>query len=259
MDLTGKKLLVIGGGNGIGAQTVLTYAERGASVASTGINTEAGQRIIKEAANRGSSDASFTYQRLDIRDEQAAHEAVDAAVQSMGGLDGITITAGMEAQISAVDVTTEHLHDVFGVNVFGPMYVVAAALSHLVDNGGGSIIAYSSGAGMDGHRNMLSYGSSKAALLGAVRSWATDWGHHHIRANAVCPAIITPMMEQFMANKTPEERQAMQEEFASKILLGGEPGTPKDAADLNAFLSSDESRMITGQTIPVDGGFNMVR
>lgn len=259
MDLTGKKLLIIGAGNGIGAQTALTYAERGASVAATGVNVEAGQRIIKEAANRGTEGRSFTYQRLDIRDQQATREAVENAVESMGGLDGVTIAAGMEAQISAVDVTTEHLHDIFGVNVFGPMYVVAAALPHLVDNGGGSIIAHSSGAGLDGHRNMPTYGPSKAALLGAVRSWAIDWGHHHIRANAVCPAIITPMMERFMANKSPEERQAMQEEFASKILLGGEPGIPQDAANLNAFLSSDESRKITGQTIPVDGGFNMVR
>lgn len=257
--LRNKKLIVLGSGHGIGAETVRTYAEDGASVAALGYNAEAGQQVLKEASSHGAQDQTFTYQQVDIRHQESVRQAIDAAAQTLGGLDGITVTAGMEEQLPAQDVDSSQLADVFGVNIFGLMFAAAAAFPHLEENGGGSIITYSSGAGMDGFPQMPTYSAAKGAVLAYTRSIATEWGPHHIRANVICPAITTPMMEQFMAEKTPQERQAMEEVFAAKIPLGGKPGAPRDAANVNAFLSSDRGRFITGQTIPVDGGFNLSR
>jgi NAD(P)-dependent dehydrogenase (short-subunit alcohol dehydrogenase family) len=105
---------------------------------------------------------------------------------------------------------------------------------------------------------MPAYGAAKAAILGWTRIVAQDWGKYWIRVNAVCPAVLTPLAEQWFQEMSPDRLALVEDSLARTIPLGGKLGTVDDAANLNLFLASDSARFITGQTIPVDGGQMMV-
>lgn len=257
MDLLGKKLLVVGVGNGIGKETALRCAEGGASVAGFGVNVEAGQQVIKDAAERGREGATFTYRPVDVRDRAAVKEGMASIVQEMGGLDGIIITAGTEHRAPAEELDETQMEDVFDVNTFGAIRCMVEAFPYLKENGG-SVAVHSSGAGVEGHPYMSLYSAAKGALGSYVRAVAREWGKHGIRVNVICPSVETPMLDRFRGD-TPEERKQTEEMFAAKTPLGGKPGHPRKAANANAFLSSDDGDFITGQHLAVDGGFTQVR
>ena len=250
--LEGKNLIVFGGGNGIGAEVVRAYAEHGASVASFGINREAGEQVIAEAAERGKGHLS--YRRVDIRDQDTVREGIDDAVREMGGVNGISVPAGMDQQSPAAQVTEKDIDDVFDVNVKGLMYAAAAAFPYLKVNGG-SVTTYSSGAGVEGFPGMPVYSGAKGAVLGYTRAIAAEWGPYGIRANSICPSADTPMLVKFKEEMDPEMRRQTEALFAMKTPLGGKPGTPRDIANVDVFLASDLAGFITKQTVPVDGGF----
>lgn len=123
------------------------------------------------------------------------------------------------------------------------------------DGGRGRIINFSSSAGIAGNADAGAYSASKGAVLAWTRVIATEWARHGIRANAVVPAISTPMYDYRRAQLGPEALAARDEATARRILLGGKLGDADlDFAPVMVFLASDGARFITGQTLPVDGG-----
>lgn len=255
MQLQGKRIIVTGGASGIAAETVGAFAREGATVVSVDVDDTRGAAVAEEAA--GASPGQVAYRHCDIsrRDEVAA--VFEEEISRLGGLDALANIAGIEQQVPAEEIGESDLDLMFAVHVKGTVFTNQAAFRAMRE-AGGAIINYSSFAGVRGFPGMPAYGAAKAAILGWTRIVAQDWGKHWIRVNAVCPAILTPLAEQWFAEMSPERLAMVEESLARTIPLGGRLGTVQDAANVNVFLASDAARFITGQTIAVDGGQMMV-
>jgi NAD(P)-dependent dehydrogenase (short-subunit alcohol dehydrogenase family) len=256
MLLEGKRTIIVGGAKGIAAETVRTFVREGAGVASLDVDDVNGKETASGARDLGAGPVD--YYHCDITNQDEVNEVLGRAVEKLGGLDCMVVTAGLEQQKAAEDLVESDIDTIFRVNVHGTMYCCAAAYNHMKGNGG-SIVTYTSGSGLDGFPEMPVYSASKGAVVAYVRTIAKDWGKHGIRVNTIAPAVMTPLSEEFLAEMDPQRRKMMDDWFAEKVSLGGKMGKPSDAADVNLFFASDLSRFITAQTVPVDGGYTVVR
>jgi NAD(P)-dependent dehydrogenase (short-subunit alcohol dehydrogenase family) len=138
--------------------------------------------------------------------------------------------------------------------VKGTVFLNQAAFEAMRDTGG-AIINFGSQAGVGGSLWSPAYGAAKGGVLAWTRSIARSWGQYGIRANAVCPMILTPMAKAHQAALSGEARARLDTYLEAAIPLGGTYGDPdRDLAPVMIFLASEMSRFITGQTLAVDGG-----
>lgn len=256
MELHGKKIIVTGAAQGIGASALRAYVAAGAHVAAMDIDAQQGEAIAAGATAKGPGSAFFI--ACDVGDRAMVDAAFDAAVARLGGLDVLAHIAGVHRHAATHDVPDETLAWLFNVNVNGTIYTNGAAYRHMPD--GGSIINFGSESGLTAEINNAVYGASKAAVHAWTRSVAREWGKRNIRMNAVLPYIVTPMYARFREALSPEDLAAHDKATAEQIPLGGKFGDADvDLAPVLLFLASDGSRFITGQLIPVDGGLISVR
>ena len=257
MNLTGKRIIVTGGSQGIGEAVVRAYVKAGARVFVLDINEELGGKVAAEATAAGPGTASFL--RCDVSDRAEVDASFDRAAAELGGLDVLAHVAGVHRHAPTHQVPDDTLAWIFAINVNGTIYTNGAAYRHMV-NSGGAIINYGSESGLTAEINNAVYGASKAAVHTWTRSVAREWGPKGIRVNAVLPYVVTPMYAHFRAALSPEDLAAHDKATAEQIPLGGKFGDPeKDLAPVMVFLASEASRFITGQLLPVDGGLISVR
>lgn len=259
MMLKGQKVIITAGVTGIGKATLIGMAEHGASVVTFSRATPDSDRAktaIEEAKKVGTG--KFSHIQCDVSKEEEVMKAVDKAVDFLGGLDALVLCAGIETQTPAEAVGAEEMLNVYSVSVLGTAFVCKAAFPHLKEKGG-SIITYSSYAGLEGSPSMPAYSAAKGGILGYSRVIAKDWAQYNIRVNMITPAIWSEMGHEWINSKSPEERKEAELWLKGLIPLGGTFGEPEDAANLNIFLASNMSRFITGQTIGVDGGMCFTR
>ncbi len=260
MLLQGKKVIITGGLTGIGRETCHVMLEEGASVVSfsrAAPDSERAQRLYKETEQFGAD--RFKHIQCDVTDKEQAFSAVNEAVKFMGGLDSVVHCAAVQQFVPAEDLTPKDLYDMFGVSVVGMAMVCAAAFPHLKEKGG-TILTYSSYAGMEGVPGMPAYSAAKGAVLAYSRVIARDWAQYNIRTNIINPAVMTELAHEWKANMDPEERAANAAWLKHTVPLGGDLGDdPRQVAYLNAFLASDKAIFIHGQTIGVNGGMVFTR
>lgn len=255
--LSGKRIIVTGGAQGIGEAAVGAFVREGANVVSLDVNEERGVGVAERASGHGPGTATFL--RCDVSVRNEVDETFDAAVDSLGGLDVLAHIAGVHRHAQTHHVPDETLAWIFSINVNGTIYTNGAAYRHL-QSSGGAIINFGSESGLTAEPNNAVYGASKAAVHTWTRSVAREWGAKKIRVNAVLPYVVTPMYAEFRAALTSEELAAHDRSTAEQIPLGGKFGDPEaDLAPVLVFLASEASRFITGQLIPVDGGLISVR
>jgi NAD(P)-dependent dehydrogenase (short-subunit alcohol dehydrogenase family) len=256
MQLQGKKIIVAGGAQGIGASAVKAFVAAGADVFALDVDESQGRQTAEGASIVGPGKATFLKCDVSIRSE--VNEAFNTAVAAMGGLDVLAHIAGVHRHAPTHDVPDDTLEWLMAVNVNGTVYTNGAAYRHMPN--GGAIINFGSESGLTAEVNNAVYGASKGAVHTWTRSVAREWGRKSIRINAVLPYIVTPMYERFRVALTPEELDAHDRATAEQIPLGGKFGdADADLAPVLLFLASDASRFITGQLIPVDGGLISVR
>jgi 3-oxoacyl-[acyl-carrier protein] reductase len=258
LDLENKRIIVTGGAQGIGEATVRAFAAEGATVTSVDVNEERGLMVAEEATSAG--PGAVTFQPADIGDRGQVDTVFADAVGRMGGLDVLANIAGVHRHAPGDDVPQDVLEWMFKTNVYGTIYTNAAAYRTMEQAGAGVIINFGSESGLTAEPNNATYGATKGAVHSWTRSIARDWGPKGIRVNAVLPYVVTPMYEEFREALTPEELAAHDKQTAEQIPLGGRFGDPAtQLAPVMVFLASDASRFVTGQLIPVDGGFISVR
>jgi NAD(P)-dependent dehydrogenase (short-subunit alcohol dehydrogenase family) len=252
-QLAGKRIIVVGGASGMGAASVRAYAREGAAVALLDVDREAGERLAHDTA-----DATFVH--CDVSRKDVVDASFVAAVGELGGLDVLAVAAGVWGGGPAAALAPDEFARILGVNLYGTIFANQAAFEPMRRSGGGSIINFASSAGLDGNAGAGAYSASKGGVLAWTRVIATEWGRHGIRANAVAPAIVTPMYERSKASLREDERAARDADLARRILLGDTLGdADRDFAPVMVFLASDAARFMTGQTIAVDGGLVFVR
>ncbi|SFD34121.1 SDR family NAD(P)-dependent oxidoreductase [Paracidovorax konjaci] len=253
-SLAGRKALVTGSTQGIGAAIALRLAQDGADVVLNGRKPDgAPGEVVERIESLGRRAA---YVAADI--SQGAAEAarlVDEAAQALGGLDILVNNAGVERRADFWDVTEEDYDLVMDTNVKGLFFATQAFVRHLrVQQGGkegagrGAIVNISSVHEEIAFPHFASYCASKGALRMLARNLASELAPLGIRINNVAPgAIATPINAQLLDN--PEQLRAL----TAQIPLG-RMGQPEDVAGLVAFLAGDDARYITGGTHFVDGG-----
>lgn len=257
MQLEGKRIIITGGAQGIGASVVRAYAAEGAQVASLDVLDELGEQVAADAGQKGPGAVHFYHCDISIRSE--VENGFATAVRQLGGLDVLANIAGVERGAPAEAIDDPDLDLILNVNVKGTVYTNQAAFKYMQDLGG-RIINFGSGAGLDPYPNGAHYSASKGAVHSWTRTAAHEWGKYGITVNAVLPVIWTPMYDEYRARMTPEELQAHDAEMAVRIPIGGRLGDPdRDLAPVMVFLASEGARFITGQIIPVDGGTSPAR
>jgi NAD(P)-dependent dehydrogenase (short-subunit alcohol dehydrogenase family) len=247
--LQGKSGLVTGAGSGIGRASALALARGGASVLVACRTEESGRETV-DLITRAGGTAQFY--RCDVSDEDQVKAMVDATVSAFGQLDFACNNAGTSGTFAPVgEVKTETWDRVMKVNLYGAFYCVKHEVNAMMTTGGGSIVNVASGSGVVGMSRNGPYSASKFGVIGLTRSAAMDYGVHRIRVNALAPgATATPMMTGAFDRRDPEYREGVLKAIPMRAM-----SEPADQADAVVWLCSDSSKMVTGITLPVDGGW----
>ena len=234
----GRTILVTGAGGGIGGATVRQLAARGADVIAAGRTAESIAAIVAET---GARPVVF-----DLESEESIKAAVD-------GLDlwGVVNCAGFGGEIASPQDTDIDVFDkVISINARGSLLVIKYAARTLIRLGrGGSIVNVSSQASLVALTSHVSYGSSKAALDNITRVSALELGQYGIRVNSVNPTVVMTDMSNFYWG-----RDDIGKPFLEQMPLG-RWATEDDVAGPIVFLLSDASAMISGVSLPIDGGY----
>jgi NAD(P)-dependent dehydrogenase (short-subunit alcohol dehydrogenase family) len=253
--LDGKVAFITGGGSGIARAAALLFAREGAKVIVAEIDGALGEATARDVADAG-ADAMAV--RTDVTDEASVRAAIDAAVGHHGRLDILFNCAG--GSLNADSLVTEVDLDVWdrtmALDVRGAMLVCRHGIPELVKAGGGSVVNMSSGAALRGSSPKHVYTAAKGAILSFTRALAGSYAKDNIRANAICAGRI--LTERILNNYGTADAPgpvADRQDAAGRVRdYPFWVGRPEDIANIALFLASDESRMITGATIPADGG-----
>ena len=254
MLLEGRIILVTGAGRGIGRGIARAVAETGGRVVATDLDGGAAQQTAEELSSSGAEALGL---EADVTDSGAVQAAVDRAVETWGGLDGLVNNAGVIQMGSILQSTTDDWELQFRVNVRAVADCCRIVASRLIDQGrGGAIVNVASNAGKVGYPNMAAYNATKAAVISLTRSMAAEWAADGINVNAVCPGgVDTPMLEDVARWVGPRIGTDPDELHASMTPAQlGRHVRPIEVGHVVAFLLSDRAQIIRGQSINVDGG-----
>lgn len=242
MQLDNKSVIVTGGASGIGGAITRTFVERGAGVVIVDLATEAGEALAAELGD------TVVFLQGDVSDPAVAERAVSAAVERFGGLHGLVNNAHASRQAPFLELTEQMWDLSFSTGLRATINFMRAAYPELKKTTG-SVVNFGSGAGLDGQPTQAAYAAAKEAIRGLSRVVSNEWAPDGIRVNVVCPMAMTEGVQAW-SQAFPELYQST----LGKIPLGrfGDPRT--DVAPAVAFLVSDDSSYITGQTLMVDGG-----
>jgi NAD(P)-dependent dehydrogenase (short-subunit alcohol dehydrogenase family) len=239
--LDGKVAVITGAGSGMGKATAKIFASEGARLVISDVSG-AEEQTAKEIGR------DVVVRRCDVSDESQVEVLVAAAVSTYGRIDAMLNVAGIGVGGMLVTLEEADLDRIYNVNFKGVFFGSKHAVRAMKDTGGGTITNWASLAGMIPAPGTIGYGTMKAGVIHLTRAIAVEHGPSNIRANASCPGVITTEgMGAASAAKTPDK--------ASRNPLG-RAGTPEDAADLAAFLSSDKATYLNGVVIPLDGGWS---
>ena len=254
--VAGKKALVTGAAQGLGAASSRRLAEEGAKVLCTDVNEE-GARATAEAINAACGAGAAFALKLDVTSPDDWKAAVETARDTMGGLSILLNNAGIGVRGNIETCTLEEWRRGFAVNVESVFLGCQTALPLMKDNQPGSIVNISSIAGLIASDTMPGYNASKAAVWMLSKSVALYCAKNRwdIRCNSVHPTFIdTPILDG-MTRSTGHPKEVIMEKLARQIPLK-RVGEPSDVANGVLYLASDESRFMTGAELMLDGGIS---
>ncbi len=248
-SLHGRKVLITGGGQGLGLVMAKGLAAAGASIAIVDID---GDRARQAASTIGSGQTRAVGITGDVTSPTDAARAVDEVVRALGGLDVLLNNAGIAILAPAESVSFEDFKKTYEVDVFGLFTMSRLAFPALRDSGRGVIVNMASMAGMSVlvPQEHTAYNSAKAAVIMVTKSLAVEWAEFGIRVNAIAPGyMLTPPVEK-LRDEDPDRWAA----WMSRVPLG-RVGVPDDLVGAIVYLTSDASSYMTGATLVVDGGY----
>lgn len=249
--LSDRVAIVTGAGQGIGAEVAAVLADRGAMVI---LNDIMAGRVEETAAALRAQGYRAEASVFDLTDEDDIARAVGEIAVKHGRIDIVHNNAAFQTNeqrardLDVINLPAEAWDKAFAVNARGPMLLCKHVLPTMIAGGGGSIIHSASGFGLLGEMTLTAYGASKAALINLGRFIATQYGKQGVRSNVIAIGFV---LSENAIDSTP---QAVKDVLLAHH-LNPELGSPRDIANVVAFLASDESRFINGAMIPVDGGF----
>ena len=250
--LDGKTAIITGATGGIGEATAKLFLDEGASVMLVGRSADK-LRETRERLVDFENVADFV---ADAADETATQAAVEATVETFGGVDILVANAGTEGKFAPIEsLAVSEFESVLRTNVIGVWLAMKYCVEPMKQRGRGSIIALSSIAGMIAAPTMAPYIASKHAVFGLVKTAALELAASGIRVNAIGPGPIDNRMINSLASQfSPDDAAAGHDFIVSKIPMG-RYGTNEEVANLALFLAGDESTYCTGAIHMIDGGW----
>lgn len=252
MELKEKVVIISGAASGIGAATARLLASKGAKVIASDIDLEKVRSVVEEIIKAG---GQAWPKQTDVTQYEAVEALVAETLADHGHLDVIVNNAGIggEHQRKTAEHTHEDWHNVIAVNQTGVFYCMKVALQQMMKQGFGNIINVASLAGLKPSGYNLSYSASKYAVVGMTKSAALEYGRKNIRINAICPGYTqSPLLDKLIGNK-PEMSDTLR-----KLIPMDRFGEASEIAEAIAWLASDNTKYITGQTIILDGGTSLI-
>lgn len=244
-----KAGLVTGAGSGIGRAGALAFARNGARVLVSDIDEASGRETVELIAESG-GEADF--HQCDVSDEEQVKALVDATVSIFGKLDFAFNNAGMNGVFAPLgEIESATWDRMMKVNLYSTFHCLKHEINAMLQTGGGAIVNTASAAGLIGIAHNAPYTASKFGIVGITRSAAMDYGRQGIRINALTPGSTTSPM---MKNAFEQNSAEFQESILSAIPMH-ELAEPEDQAEAAVWLCSDRARMVTGISLPVDGGW----
>jgi 3-oxoacyl-[acyl-carrier protein] reductase len=250
IDLSGRRALVTGSGQGVGRAIALALAEAGARVYVNDIDAGRAGGVAGEVdAAGGAAEAAV----FDVTDFDGVH----AALERIGGVDILVNNAG-NAGAERFDLAPFALSSpgdwerYLNVNLYGVMHCVHAALPHMTDSGFGRVVTIVSDAARWGESHMAAYAAAKAGAAGFMRAIAREVGRYGVTVNSIAlGSMLTPMTAAGAGVEGRDESKALRQYIIRRR------GLPEDVAPMVALLSSPLASWITGQTIPINGGYTV--
>ncbi|MEE1312216.1 MAG: 3-oxoacyl-[acyl-carrier-protein] reductase [Lachnospiraceae bacterium] len=245
--LAGKIAIVTGASRGIGRQIAKTLAAYGAAVIVNYCGSkEKADEVVKEIKESGGQAEAY---QGDVSDFDTAKDMITYVKKEYGRIDILVNNAGITRDNLVMKMKEEDFDKVIEVNLKGAFNCMKHVSRIMLKQRSGSIINMSSVSGVIGNAGQMNYCASKAGLIGMTKSLAREIGSRGIRVNAIAPGYIRTEMTDVL----PEE---VKEGILSQVPLK-RMGEVEDIAEAVAFLASDKSTYITGQTLQVDGGMGM--
>lgn len=247
-----KVAMITGAGSGIGRAAALKFAGQGASVVVADISgaEEETAKVIRDAGGRAVS------LRMDAGLEQDVVAGIETAQSEFGRLDAVFANAGITGTSAGrefLDHTPEGWAEVLRVNLIGPFLAIKHAVPVMKAQGGGSIVATASVAGIRANAGPVAYSASKAGVMNLVQTAAQDLRGTGIRVNAICPGLVetgmTKLYYDFARATGKEDRLG----YTNPMERGGQP---EEIADVALFLCSPMASFVNGQALAVDGGLS---
>ena len=247
--LNGRIGLVTGGGGGIGRAIARRLAGDGMTVAVLDRNGGAAQTVAAEIGGLAVT--------ADVAKPEEVGRAVDATLARFEKIDLLVNNAGVAWMGPALDTPLAALQAMLRVNIEGTFIVSRAVLPHMIERRMGSIVNLASWAGKTGPAYFAGYSASKFAVIGLTQALAREMAPHGIRVNAICPGIVVDTAMR-SAIEAQQRRYGLPETAErEKSIPIGRVSIPDDVARVAAFLASEESAYMTGESINLSGGLLM--
>ena len=237
-----KKILITGASGGIGNELVKKFVSLGGDVLGTGTNTEKLNSIKKKYPD-------IKVKKFDISDHSRIEEFIENATLELGGLDILINNAGTNVDNLSLRMKDEEWKKVIDVNLTSTFLLAKYSIKKMLKNKFGRVVNITSVVGHTGNLGQSNYSASKAGIIGMSKSLAIEYAKKNITVNCVSPGFIVSDMTMNIAEK-------VKLYLTSRIPMG-KLGTGEDVSNCVAFLSSEDSSYITGETLHVNGGMYM--
>jgi 3-oxoacyl-[acyl-carrier protein] reductase len=244
--LENKVAIITGSGRGIGRETALLFAQEGARIVVSDIDSALGEQTATQIRRAG---GTALFVRADVSKKADAQVLADTTVNEFGRIDILVNNAGILRDATLPKMTEEQFDQVIAVNLKGVFNCTQTVAPTMIQQGMGKIVNVSSVVALYGNFGQTNYVAAKSGVIGMTRVWARELGRKGICVNVVCPGFIATEMVKNVPEKILE---AMKE----KVPLG-RLGEPREVAQLFLFLASDEANYINGAVISIDGGITV--
>jgi NAD(P)-dependent dehydrogenase (short-subunit alcohol dehydrogenase family) len=247
-NYSGKKVVVTGGGSGIGRAISLLFAQQGAEIHILDLENPTSLATLEEVKSIQSNSQLHI---VNITDDQSVNQIAD----NIGTVDILINNAGI-AQIGNLENTAPNdFQHIFDVNVKGAFHCMKAFIKGMVEKQKGVILNMASVASTVGIPDRFGYSMSKGAIVSMTQSVAKDYLQKGIRCNCISPARVhTPFVDGFIAKNYPDNQEEMFKKLSATQPIG-RMAKPEEIATLALYLCSDEASFVTGCDYPIDGGF----
>ena len=240
-SLDGRHVFITGGGSGIGASIVEAFANAGSIVTFVDIDIKASTALANRFTN-------VTFEHCDIRNIETLRSVIKKSIEANGDIAVLVNNAASDDRHSIESVTSEYWDNCQNINLRPHFFTAQAVVEGMKALDGGSIINLSSNSFMLKVGGMPGYLASKAAIVGLTNALARDLGPHKIRVNAVLPGWIMTDKQRTLWMTDEDEKELLATQCLKELIY------PEEIAKLVLFLASDQSRMITAQSLVIDAG-----